>query len=248
MKLKSQFIGSTGPSRTQLNFNTTNKSSRSSFHNLKRNMMDRILSKANMHDHIKHALGKPGGNPAGTYELESSRRARHATHDPEDQQKRNVSSTQQSHSSLAKRKFLGQTPSVTSLAIQELIKKYPKYNKDQKEENRLIRDRATRIIQHVNEALMDGSTKRYSNYVNMGLVQEKHSIQQVIQTADMLQDLGNTDKKGVKKAYNFRLVDELEKQERSNEVCAEYRSGQNDPGRFMFSKMEKGQYQRFRKK
>lgn len=56
------------------------------------------------------------------------------------------------------------------------------------------------------------------------------------------------DKKGLKKAYNFRLVDELEKQERSEEVRVEYRSGQNDPGRFMFSKMEKGQYRRWRKK
>ena len=235
-----------------MNFNTTNKSSRSSFHNLKRNMMDRILSKASMHDHIKHALGMPGGNAAGTYELESGRRVRQATLDQASsrrgRQQRNASTTQQSQSSLAKRKFLAETPSVSSLAVQELIKKYPKHNKDQKEENQLIKYQTSQIIQNVNDALMDGSTKRYSNYVNMGITQEKHSIRQVLQTAELLQDLEATDKKAMKKAYNFRLVDELEKQERSHEVCAEYRSGQNDPGRFMFSKMEKGQYRRFRQK
>ena len=45
----------------------------------------------------------------------------------------------------------------------------------------------------------------------MAMVQENHNIQQVIQTAEILQELTAMDKKAIKKAYNFRLVDELEK-------------------------------------
>lgn len=65
VKLKSNLVH-TG-SNTQLGFNLTHRSSRSSFHNLKQNMMDRIISKASLHDHLKHTLGVPGGNAAGTY-------------------------------------------------------------------------------------------------------------------------------------------------------------------------------------
>jgi hypothetical protein len=51
-------------------------------------------------------------------------------------------------------------------------------------------------------------------------------------TASLLKEIDASETKGLKKAYNFRLVDILEVQEQAWEVCAEYRNGQNDPSKF----------------
>ena len=253
VKLKSQYNASNGggPSRTQNYFNQS-RTSRSSFSNLKQNMMDRIVSKASMHDHIKHAKGQADGQRAGSYQLEVKQRLRTNILQGQASQTQTHSRTNSvadkpKQDYKTHRSKLAPTPSVSELA--SLIKQYStKASKDQEEEKRVMKSKASRIIQEVNDQLHDGSTKRYSNFINMGILQEKHNIAQVLNTAEILQELDTMDKKGIKKAYNFRLVDALEKYERSSEVCTEYRSGLNDPGRFIFAKMEKGEYRRFRKK
>ena len=44
----------------------------------------------------------------------------------------------------------------------------------------------------------------------MGLLNEKYAIDQTLQTATLLKEIDGSETKGLKKAYNFRLVDKLE--------------------------------------
>ena len=82
----------------------------------------------------------------------------------------------------------------------------------------------------------------------MGMMYEQFNIDQTLTTAKLLQELNKYDQKGLKKAYNFRLVDLLEVQERAWEVHAEFKNGQNDPSRFAINKLDKGNYRRFMNK
>ena len=71
--------------------------------------MDRIVTKSNLHDHLKLKKGKPGGTLYGTFtEFEKE--------------------TKRSKSTIAapsNKKFLKPTPSIKDMEIRKLIGKYP---------------------------------------------------------------------------------------------------------------------------
>lgn len=56
-----------------------------------------------------------------------------------------------------------------------------------------------------------GGTKRFCNYINMGLIFEKHNIQNILDTANIIDEIKDTDKKLIKKVYNLKLIDKLER-------------------------------------
>lgn len=158
-------------------------------------------------------------------------------------------STTETNAKKHRKKFLRETPSIQDMEIRKLIGKYPiAVTKDVKESNTHAKTGTLDIIRQVNEELFSGNTKRYSNFVNMGMLYEDYTINQNQKTAELLKEIATSDTKTLKKAYNFRLVDMLEAQESAWEVMAEFKNGQNDPSRFAFAKMEKGQYKRFMKK
>ena len=95
-----------------------------------------------------------------------------------------------------------------------------------------MKTETTDIIKKINEELQSGKTKKYTNYIDMGMLNEQFAINETLKTASILQEVDKQDTQGLKKAYNFRLVDMLEVQEQSWEVCAEFRNGNNDPSRF----------------
>lgn len=53
-------------------------------------------------------------------------------------------------------------------------------------------------------------TERYTNYVNMGMMAEAHTLNEVVETSDMLRELNEQENRNMKKTYNFKLVDKLE--------------------------------------
>eukprot|EP00356_Strombidium_inclinatum_P016323 CAMPEP_0170489628 /NCGR_PEP_ID=MMETSP0208-20121228/7938_1 /TAXON_ID=197538 /ORGANISM="Strombidium inclinatum, Strain S3" /LENGTH=62 /DNA_ID=CAMNT_0010764617 /DNA_START=2029 /DNA_END=2217 /DNA_ORIENTATION=- len=58
--------------------------------------------------------------------------------------------------------------------------------KDAREENEQIKKDAHRIIHKINSELHSGNTKRYCNYIDMGMVNEEFAIDQNLKTASML--------------------------------------------------------------
>ena len=52
----------------------------------------------------------------------------------------------------------------------------------------------------------------------------------------------------MKKAYNFKLAELLEKQERVREITTEFKLGKSDPSRFNVLKFDKGHFKRFMNK
>ena len=81
----------------------------------------------------------------------------------------------------------------------------------------------------------------------MGIIYEQHNIQNVLDTANIIDEIKDTDKKLIKKVYNMKLIDKLERQETGWEVHADYRNTKLDPSQLQRAKMEKGQYKRFMK-
>ncbi len=81
----------------------------------------------------------------------------------------------------------------------------------------------------------------------MGIIYEQHNIQNVLDTANIIDEIKDTDKKLIKKVYNLKLIDKLERQETGWEVHADYRNDKLDPSQLQRAKMEKGQYKRFMK-
>ena len=75
------------------------------------------------------------------------------------------------------RKFTKNTPSTKDLDIQKLIKNHPFRYKDVKVECSDNHKKETKsIIAAVNRELSFGNTRKYSNYVNMGMLAEQFTI------------------------------------------------------------------------
>ena len=73
--------------------------------------MNRIATKSNLEDHIKHKKGIPGGTKYGTFlDFNVDENRSKSTIKP----------------SVTNRKFLKQTPSVKDMDIRTLINKYPR--------------------------------------------------------------------------------------------------------------------------
>jgi len=107
--------------------------------------------------------------------------------------------------------FLKHTPSLADMDIKKLIGKYPvKENAETRNKGKETKRRAQSIINQVNNELTSGHTKKCKNYVDMALMAEDFNISQTLATSDILKELENQDQKGLKKAFNFRLVDMLE--------------------------------------
>lgn len=76
------------------------------------------------------------------------------------------------------RSFLRKTPSISDLEVQTLIKKYPiKAPEDHEGANNMNKLKTNNIIDQINEELESKKTKRYANYVNMGMIAEKFNIE-----------------------------------------------------------------------
>ena len=76
---------------------------------MKKNLMDRITTKSNLHDHLKLKKGKPGGTKYGTFtEFDKEKRSK-STIDPKK----------------TNRSFLKPVPSIKDMDIRKLIGKYP---------------------------------------------------------------------------------------------------------------------------
>jgi hypothetical protein len=45
----------------------------------------------------------------------------------------------------------------------------------------------------------------------MGIIYEQHNIQNVLDTANIIDEIKDTDKKLIKKVYNLKLIDKLER-------------------------------------
>ena len=58
---------------------------------------------------------------------------------------------------------------------------------------------------------------------------EKYNIQNVLDTANTIDEIKDTDKKLIKKIFNLKLIDKLERQETGWEVHADYRNAKLDP-------------------
>ena len=56
---------------------------------------------------------------------------------------------------------------------------------------------------------MTKNTKRFCNFINMNMLIEQQTIGQVIKTSDILNEVSDRDPKNFKKAYNYRLVNDL---------------------------------------
>ena len=67
------------------------------------------------------------------------------------------------------------------------------------------------------------------NFVDMGMLQEKYSLDTTLQTAQILKEVENDKSENLKKVYNVKLVNWLEAQQTEWEVTAEYRNGAYDP-------------------
>lgn len=61
-------------------------------------------------------------------------------------------------------------------------------------------------------------------------------------TSTLLQELHTNEPANLKRAYNFRLVDDLDTQETAREVNADFRNGRLDHRHAELSKLEKGQF------
>jgi len=219
----------------------------STFQNIKKQMMDRIVSKSNLHANLKHRRGRPDGVKYGTLDPSEGTKAIErrsksvvptTTLDPDEGDGKDGKAKGPTRGNRA---FLRPTPSLRDTAIKQLIGKYPVLvTKEAKDQNAEAKTGTLDLIRKVNDELFSGVTKRYCNFVDMGRLAEDYNIQQNLKTADILKELAASDTKTLKKAYNFRLVDMLEGQESAWEVTAEYKNGQSDPSRFAFAKMEKG--------
>jgi hypothetical protein len=67
---------------TQTNF-TNIGASTSGFSTMKKNLLDRITTKSNLHDHLKLTKGKPGGTKYGTFvEFEKEEKRSKSTINP----------------------------------------------------------------------------------------------------------------------------------------------------------------------
>lgn len=109
------------------------------------------------------------------------------------------------------REFKRVTPSLKDLDIRKLIGKYPvNQEKEAHKYSESAKNATDDIIREVNKELFSGNTRRYSNFVDMGMLYEDYTINQNQRTADILKEVAVSDTKTLKKAYNFRLVDMLE--------------------------------------
>ena len=59
-------------------------------------------------------------------------------------------------------------------------------------------------------------------------------------TANILKEVETEENKTLKKLYNVKLVNWLEKQETEAEIYAEFKNGLADPGKMKRNKLEKG--------
>jgi hypothetical protein len=57
-----------------------------------------------------------------------------------------------------------------------MIGKYPVESNGTKTDNKDAKKDTSSIISKINEELNSGNTKRYCNYINMGLLNEKYAI------------------------------------------------------------------------
>lgn len=124
---------------------------------MKKNLIDRITTKSNLHDHLKLKKGKPGGTKYGTFvDFKDEKRSK-STIDPKK----------------TNRQFLKQTPSIKDMDIRKLIGKYPIQNSTAvKQENKNLKIETSDIIKKINEELYSGKTKKYCNYIDMGMLNE----------------------------------------------------------------------------
>ena len=79
----------------------------------------------------------------------------------------------------------------------------------------------------------------------MSLLSEEYRTEQVMATAQMLQQLENDENKHMKKLYNIKLLNWLESQETEWEVNQDFKTSYFKPEKFKTMKYEIGQYKRF---
>jgi len=86
---------------------------------------------------------------------------------------------------LYNRSFLQKTPSIKDIGVKQLIKKYPNNlaPTSVKQDSEIIRQGPSQIIKQVNQELFSKNTKRYCNFVDMGMLNEKYFIDQNLKTA-----------------------------------------------------------------
>jgi hypothetical protein len=125
---------------------------------MKKNLVDRITSKSNLHDHLKLKKGKPGGSKYGTFlDFNKDEARSKSTINPKK----------------TNRQFLKHTPSINDMDIKKLIGKYPIQNSSAvKQENKNLKVETIDIIRKINEELTSGKTKKYCNYIDMGMLNE----------------------------------------------------------------------------
>ena len=93
----------------------------------------------------------------------------------------------------------------------------------------VLRKKTYGIIRNVTSELASGNTKKYSNYVNMGILSEQYNIDQTMMACAMLKEIDDQPAVDLKKVFNIKLVNQLEAQETEWEVNAEFRNAAFDP-------------------
>ena len=126
-----------------------------------------------------------------------------------------------------------------------MIKNYPPKDDEESVVENEDRLQADDIIRKITSELAGNKSKRYCNYVNMGILAEKYSIDQTLATSNVLKELDEEKPEILKKVYNVKLISLLEKQETEWEVHAEYINDTLDPKKLKFGKMEKGNFKKF---
>ena len=86
------------------------------------------------------------------------------------------------------------TPSIKDMDIRKLIGKYPIQNSTAvKQENKNLKIETTDIIKKINDELLSGKTKKYCNYIDMGMLNEQYAVKETLKTARILQDVDKQD-------------------------------------------------------
>ena len=138
---------------------------------MRKNLMDRIQSKANLADQIKHTYGR-GGSKFGTLNVTSKIEAK-----PFEKRSKSVIRAPVPTEKRTNKQFLKHTPSVKDMDIKKLIGKFPvKETAETKEAGNATKDKAQSIINQINTELTKGHTTKCKNYIDMALMAEDFNI------------------------------------------------------------------------